>query len=283
VDVVRASSATVLRAIPDGANGAVLQDASVSPFTGGASTNFTWTVTVYPQYDPTNTSGPVSVTLYVSTCPGATGNSSPYCSGGYPLLIQTHRFSQPLVQPTNVTFHLVVDSNGIWSWQMGVAFTPLTPPPQLAGSGGSSYVFLQGASTSGGIEGPVVGSFVVTYAEILPTIYATTFVYLGVPFYVVLLLYMLLKSRERRRNDARRRAAGAIPPTTGGGETLAGPAPAPPSAPGGPPTDGATPAAEHEKSCPKCSAVVYAGEANCWKCGASLATTAPPLPSEGPA
>ena len=45
--VAAASSSSSL---PAGNGGAVLQDAHVSPFNGDASTNFTWNVTVYPQY-----------------------------------------------------------------------------------------------------------------------------------------------------------------------------------------------------------------------------------------
>ncbi len=39
--------------LPDGNGGAVLQGAHVSPFNGDTSTNFTWTVSIYPQVQAT--------------------------------------------------------------------------------------------------------------------------------------------------------------------------------------------------------------------------------------
>ncbi len=69
-----------------GPNNGLLQNASVSPYTGTGGTNFTWAVTIFPQFSPVGNTTPVNVSLYVSTCPGATSGTSPppWCSAGYP-------------------------------------------------------------------------------------------------------------------------------------------------------------------------------------------------------
>jgi YVTN family beta-propeller protein len=285
VDVLDGASRLLSTSFGDGSNGAILQNADVAPFTGSTSTNFTWTVTVEPAFAPTNTTGVRSVTLYVSTCPGATSNSSPFCPSGYAFINRTHTFSTPIIAPTNVTFVLTLGSDNVWSWQMGVALGSATPPlayTPIAG-GASTYVFLQGYGSSDGLEGPVVGTFADTYLLLLPTIFETTFLYLGVPFYLALAVYAYLKRRERIRRAASRRAAGeagaaAAPtaPAAGGGAPSTGPA-SPTEAASAP-----TPPPEHERSCPSCSAVVYAGEPKCWKCGAVLpGEPGAPLPSGG--
>ncbi len=55
----------------------VMENATVHPFAGTTSTNFTWTVTIYPQNHPAGNTTPYSLFLYISSCPGATGNNSP--------------------------------------------------------------------------------------------------------------------------------------------------------------------------------------------------------------
>ncbi len=291
IDVLDVGTPTLATSFDDGSEGSILQNAVVTPFTGSTSTTFSWTVTVDPVYAPLNTTGVRSVTLYVSTCPGATANSSIYCASGYPLLTSTHSFAAPILVPTNVSFSLTLPSNNVWSWQMGVALASATPPLafQPISGGASTYVFLQGYGSSDGIEGPVVGTFADTYLLLLPTIFETTFLYLGVPFYIALAVYAYLKRRERMRREAVRRArtpGGDSPPTAPAGAGPAEGAPSGSTPPAGPPAipgaAAATPPADHEHSCPSCSAVVYAGEEKCWKCGASLTVGgAAPLPSGG--
>ncbi len=257
--------------LPYGNGGSVLQDAHVSPFVGSTSTNFTWTVSVYAQYRPPGPATINSLTLYISTCPGATNNTTPYCPGGYDFFtVNTTAINATGV--TNVTFHYTIGTDGIWDWQMGLAVENNT-------SKETQLILLVGDPTYNAIQGPVVGDFATFFVELLPTLYVYSFLYLGAPFFFVLLLYMVFKSRERRHHDLRQRTAGPIPPTTPpppGPGSGSGPAPGPPAAAGiatGQPAD--------EKPCPNCAALVYPGEPKCWKCGASLTGgSGQPLPSQ---
>jgi hypothetical protein len=254
----------------------VMQNASVQPYTGTTNTTFTWTVTVFPGNVPQNNRTPYVVYLYISTCPGATGNSSPYCSQPYTLTVLTN--STPLpdsnqtpvvgTAPYNLTFHYRIGSDGIWAWQMGVYSRNNT-------TGVPFYQLLAGDPQYNGIEGPVIGGFTVIYSDLVPTIYLQELLFLGLPFYFVLLVYMLFKNRERRKKEAQRRALGPVP----SGEVPASAAPVapgtplpsskvPPGSSAGTPPAAAAPA--QELNCPKCNAVVYAGEQSCWKCGAAL-------------
>jgi hypothetical protein len=261
---------------------AVLQNASVHPYTGTTDTVFTWTVTVFPANVPRGNETPYELDLYVSTCPGATGNNSPNCAQPYSFNVLDNRTlpganETPIAGalPYNVTFSYRIGSTGIWAWQMGLfTLNSTTKNP--------SFQELVGDPTYNGIEGPVVGSFTTIYSELLLTIYFQDLLFLGAPFYFVLLIYMLFKNRERRKKEAQQRAPGPVPPVTApGGTTSAPPAkgtPLPSSrtlsgSAAGPPA--AAPAGQ-ELNCPKCNAVVYAGERTCWKCGAPL----PLLPSK---
>jgi hypothetical protein len=264
-------ASTSLTGPPDGNGGAVLQNALVSPYTGGTSTNFTWTVTIYPQFIPKGNSSPLWLTLYISTCPGATSNSS--CPGGsppYPFTELNHTVHSGWNENTT-TFVDRIGSGGIWDWQMSVTVRN--------NSSGDLYdIFLVGDPSYNGIEGPVIGTFASIYAEVLPTLYFDQFLFLGAPFYFVLLLYVIFKRRERGKADAARRAAGPTPEDEKG--------PSVPSAgkPGGPSTPpSAAPASPQEGSCPSCGAVVYTGEKTCWKCGATLGPGpgGAPLPTSG--
>ncbi len=262
-------------AAPDGNGGSVLQNATLSPFTGGAGTNFTWTVMVDPNYlasglTSTNWSND-SVRLYLSTCPGATNATASYCASGYPFVILYYNFTAPPTSPTPITFHYVVRSNGIWAWQMGLHVQNRTT---------SSYsdIFLVGDPTWNGIEGPVVGGFSTVYVALITDIFFTVFLYLGLPFYFLLLIYMVLKNRERRRKEALQRAPRAVPPSSEATGGTGGTSPATPLEGGNPvgPADGngraegQGPLASSEKACPSCGAVVYPSETKCWKCGATL-------------
>jgi len=247
--------------------GPVMQNASVSPFTGTTNTNFTWTVTIFPAYRPLGNTTPNEIDLFISTCPGATGNSSPYCSAPYPLTILTDKSLPNQTAPYTVTFHYRVGSNGIWAWQMGIYTNNSTTHVRY-------FQLLVGDPQYNGIEGPVNGGFWVIYSELLPEFYFQELLLLGAPYFCILLVYMLFKNRERRRREAEQRAPGPVPPSGGSAppSPSAKSAPLPSDkAPGERPGAAAAPAsAVEELNCPKCNAVVYKGETTCWKCGSPL-------------
>lgn len=257
-------------ALPDGNGGSVLQNALVSPYVGGADKNFTWTVTVFPQYIPAGNSSPLWLNLYISTCPGATGNDSPNCSTPYPFFELNNSAIAGITSETNVSFNYQVGTDGIWDWQMSLAVRSNTTHDLY-------YIFLVGDPTYNGIEGPVVGTYATTYESLLLTLYFDDLLFLGAPFYFVLLIYMILKRRERAKSDAIRRAAGPTPPDEMGPSL---PSAGKPSGPASPPST-SPPSSPQEGSCPSCGAVVYAGEKTCWKCGASLGAGASGAPLSG--
>ena len=270
--------------LPSGAGAAVLANASVGPFHGSATTQFTWTTTVDPRYLPVQSSPPLWVALFLSTCPGATSNTSGICSAGYAFIVLTHFFcadpttiatceatAPNLTGPTTVTFNYTIGEDGIWAWQMGVAAEDLS-------SHTLTSTLLVGDPTYNGLEGPVVGSWSDVYSFVLPSIYLEDFLYLGLPYFALLLLYVYFKRRQRGRDDARHRVAGPIPPTSGTDEgTDPTGAPVPSSGGGSSPPPGP---AVGEESCPNCGAVVYPSESKCWKCGVTVggAPDGSPLP-----
>jgi hypothetical protein len=246
-----------------------MQNASVSPYTGTANTNFTWTVTVFPANHPIGNTTPYELDLFISSCPGATGNTSPYCSAGYSLTILKNTSLPNTTTPYAVTFHYRIGSDGVWSWQMGIYTKNTTSPFK------PYFQLLIGDPQYNGIEGPVIGGFWVIYGDLLEEVYFEDFLFIAAPFYGVLLVYMLFKARERRRKEMEQRAAGPLPPAGGGGPGAPTSKEAPlPSAAGGAPAS--TAGASSELNCPKCNAVVYAGEQTCWKCGASLPVATAP-------
>ncbi|MGI0129104.1 MAG: hypothetical protein ACREEC_02965, partial [Thermoplasmata archaeon] len=250
---IGASSSSNL--LPVGNGGSVLQDSYVSPYVGGTSTNFTWTVTVYPQYVPAGNSTPLWLNLYISNCPGATTNNSQTCAPPYPFVVRNVSW----VNGTDLyTFHYQIGSTGIWDWQLSITV-------RNNASHALYDIFLVGDPTYNGIEGPVVGRFGDIYASLLLDVYVEVFLYLGASFYFVLLIYMILKRRERGKADAARRAAGPTP-TDDQGPSV----PASTKTPESPTPRAAGIATPKEGACPNCGAVVYAGEKTCWKCGATL-------------
>lgn len=249
----------------------VMQNATVHPFTGTGNTNFTWTVTIFPGNVPRGNSSPIWLILYISTCPGATGNSSPDCTQPYPLTVINYTLNASATAPYLETFHYKIGSDGVWEWQMGLYTKNLT-------TGKPFFQLLVGDPTYNGIEGPVIGGFATIYGELVLSVYFQDFVFLGAPFYFLLLIYMLFKNRERRRKEAQQRAPGPVPTEGAGsatpiseGKGNALPSSRSTTASATAPPDSAL--ATNELNCPKCNAVVYAGEGSCWKCGAPLLGT----------
>ena len=245
----------------------VMENATVHPFAGSTSTNFTWTVTIYPQNHPAGNTTPYSLFLYISSCPGATGNNSPYCTQPYYLTVLNQALNPNATSPYTATFHYQIGSDGVWEWQMGVYTKNSTTQVPF-------FQLLVGDPTYNGIEGPVIGGFATIYGDLLGSVYFQDILFLAAPFYFVLLIYMLFKNRERRKLDAQQRAPTLVPqeevppgtaPSVKGSPLPSAQKPPGPSA--GPPGSSTTVA---ELNCPKCNAVVYAGEGTCWKCGTTL-------------
>jgi hypothetical protein len=253
--------------LPVGSGGSVLQNARVSPFTGPGGGNYTFTVTVNPKYIPTAFGILWFASLYVSTCPGATGNSSPYCNPGYAFVYRNITFPANTTTPQAVTFSAVLHGSNIWWWQMSATARNLT-------TGVVHWIFLDPGNSYNAVQGPVSGDFLSTFEIVLPNLFVEMLFYLGSVFFFALLVYVFFKSREKRRKAE---AEAMMPgPTSGPGTPAAG-APSPEAGGGAPKVK------VDERACPKCGAVVYPGETTCWKCGAALnAVGAGPLPSKSP-
>lgn len=262
-----------------GGGGAVLQNAQVTPYVGTLSTNFTWTVTIVPQYIPKGNSSPFLLSLYISTCPGATGANDPNCAVGYPFYVLNKTFTGNLTANTTETFHFIFPSDSIWAWQMGLFLNNSTSPS----THNATFILLAGDPMYNGLEGPVVGTFATMYVQLLLTVYINILVYLGIPFYVVLLVYMYIKRRQTQRGSAIARSPGPIAPESGGTDAPVSPAPRSGVADGADVSGPRRP----EVPCPNCGAVVYPNETTCWKCGKPLGSnlkpsSEAPLPSSAP-
>jgi hypothetical protein len=248
-------------------NGApVLANATASPFRGPSGSVFTFTVQLYPNRLPSHLL-PDQLWLYVSTCPGATGNSSPFCGSGYAFYPVNQSVAALNVSPSLVAFHLKLPGPNIWWWQMGLLAQSTTFNTATNKSNTTyQWLFLSVPNAYGAVQGPITGTWTTTFDLLLPQTVLEVLFYPGTVFFLALLFYVFLKGREARRKAQRDASAtGTIPPTTGAppastGTGLAAPAPEPsPDA-----------ARRAETSCPKCGAVVYPNEAACWKCGAAL-------------
>ena len=259
--------------------GSVLQNATISPFSGGSGTNFTWNVAVYPRFLQSSLNGTNwsndSLKLFVSTCPGATSSNTSYCGGAFTLITLSQRFASR-AGPSNgtvFTFHQPIGGKGIWSWQIQLVIQ------NVSNASNPSLISLSGDPTFNGVEGPIVGGFATAYGALIGTVYEIELIYLGLPFYFVLLLYVWFKQRETRRKQMIRRAAQAMAAAGAPGQSSTPGAPS-----GGPPGPSAAAPASSELACPSCGAVIYANETKCWKCGASLGapTGGTPLPTSGP-
>lgn len=251
---------------PYGNGAAVVQNAVVTPFLGSAGTNFTFKATIVPANLPYNTSAIAWVTLFVSTCPGATSTNSPYCTSGYPFFSLNHSFAVPTRNTTLVEFNLTLHSDNIWWWQLAAV-------ARNASGGTPIWIYLYPQNGYSGASGPVTGDYLSTFGIVGSSIYQVVLLYEGLPFYFVLLVYAMFKARERRRKEA---AAGGGP----SGPLASSGTPSTPAAPQAP--TGTAPVSTDkppgkELACPKCQAVVYPGEKQCWKCGADLtvSSTAP--------
>lgn len=264
-------SGSTLPESPYGNGGSVLQAAHVDPYTGAAGGNYTFSVLLTPSFAPRNQTI-VWLNLFISDCPGATGNDSPVCASGYPLFVLNHSFSTPPTANQTIEFHQALPGDDVWWWVMALVLrgpaqmvhnsttnTTATVPGNLT----YDWVYTQGSL---GTEGPVSGSLETTVELVLPASYGIFLLYPGIVFYLGLLVYYVLKGREQRRK------AMTLPTRPGA---------APPDSPGGPPTvaAGAAPTTGSERSCPNCRAIVYPNEVRCWKCGADLAAPPSPLPS----
>lgn len=244
--------------LPYGNGGPVLQHATVTPYTGNNGGNFTFEVTVNPQFVPKNTSGVEWVELFVTTCPGATGNSSPSCTAGYPFFNQNRSVDPNATQPYNVSFVQALPGPNIWWFQMAGAY--------VSGANHSvTWIFLDPQNFYGAVQGPVSGDYLSTVGIWVPTFYADLFFYPGAVFFIALLVYYVFKRREAARKARAAEAEESRGPPTGPA------APSSPSTSAAPTTpSGTKPPAAAERRCPSCNAVVYANETSCWKCGTKL-------------
>lgn len=249
-------SAASSDAAPYGQGGPVLDQALASPTSGPAGGTFQFSVLVQPAYVPTNASAPLWVEVFVSTCPGATGSSSPNCGSGYPFVVANRTLPANLTQPTLVTFNVTLNGTNIWWWQMATA----VESPR--GSSNLTWIFLSVPNGYGAVEGPVTGDYLSTLGLLVAPITEVMFLYSGSVFLFALLVYMFLKAREARRR------ASSMPP---GAAPTNAPAPDAGGAGAGAPTKSSAPP---ERACPNCGAVVYPSEKACWKCGAALPRSA---------
>jgi hypothetical protein len=240
-------------AAPYGNGQAVLQNAVVSPFDGPEGANYTFTVVVHPEDLPTGTHARF-LELFISDCPGATGNQSPSCPSGYAFYQLNHTFVANLTAPTTVTYGHILPGDDVWWWNLALAISNTSAPTSY------TWVWLYSNGGYNGVQGPVSGDFLATTELILPAAYEVILIYPGLVFYIGLLIYVLLKNRENARKGG---AGGTLPPSS----------PAGGSTPSAGPTPSTGPA---ERTCPNCGAVVYPNETSCWKCGRSLTE---PLPA----
>ena len=256
----------------------VLTNATASPYNGPSGSVFTFSVDLYANRLPAHYV-PETLHVYVSTCPGATGPSSPFCGSGYPFYDVNHSVAGANGTPTPEVFLTKLPGPNIWWWQMGLLANKTTVNTTTNQTNVTyQWIFLAVPNAYGAVQGPITGTWLTTYQILLATTVIDILFYPGIVFYLALLVYVFLKSREARRKAQRAASETAsVPPTTG----------APPAGPSETPSEGAaTPSAgaarRSETSCPKCGAVVYPDEKSCWKCGAPLGGAAGgPLKSGG--
>ena len=243
----------------------VLENASVTPYSSSSAASFTFHVDVNPAFLPNDSQGKVLwIDFFLSTCPDALSNNSSSCGGlgAYPYHFQNDSYNSSAKM--SVTFTQTVGGVNVWWWAMGAGF--------INSTGKVEWVYLQPGNGYTTAEGPVTGDYLSIYTLILPAIYFTVFIYPGLVFFLGVLVYLFLKMRQARRS--------------GGAPSV--PAPTAPAAPLGlsGPSGGTAPSpaapSRPELACPKCGAVVYAGESRCWKCGSQLPTAEAPSGADQP-
>lgn len=273
-DLIRQPSPTAASDtyLPYGNGGAVLQNAQVHPFTGSGGGTYNFSVEVFPQYVPANTSGLLWVELFVTTCVGATGNSSPYCPSPYPFYSPNATLPSNLSAPFTVYFNQVLPGQNIWWFQFATAYR--SGPDQNI-----TWIFLDPGNGYGAVEGPVSGDYTSTVEAVIPSLYQDMFFYPGAVFFIALLIYYVFKRREAARQGGGG-TAGPGPTAAGGPTGPTGPSSTAPAPPGSAPV-GAAPAGAPEQHCPNCNAVVYANETSCWKCGTALTRPSSDAPLAG--
>jgi hypothetical protein len=244
----------------------VLGNATVHPYSRAAAGNFTFTVDVNPALLPNGSQLKVLwIDFFLSTCPNAQSNNSSSCGGlgAYPYHFQNDSYNSSTAG--TATFVQKMGGVNVWWWTMGAGY--------INSTGQVAWVYLQPGNGYSTAEGPVTGGYTSIYTLILPAIYFTVFIYPGLVFFLGVLVYLFLKMRQRRRS--------------GGAPSV--PAPGAPTAPSGGPGGGLAPTAPSpgapsrpELACPKCGAVVYAGESRCWKCGSPLTQGPAPTTADQP-
>jgi hypothetical protein len=188
-----APPATSDTTLPYGNGSAVITDAQVTPFLGAVGGVYDFSLWLTPSALPANSSGLLWAALYISTCPGATGNSSPYCNAGYPFLEVNHTAlpngSAPFLEQFNVTLN---DGPQIWWWQASTGYEANHSASDVVS------IFLD-VPTYGSQEGPVTGPFFSTFELVLVPIFEALLLYTGTVFFFALLVYMYFRTRRQRR------------------------------------------------------------------------------------
>ncbi|HYK93625.1 MAG TPA: hypothetical protein VEY07_06250, partial [Thermoplasmata archaeon] len=206
-------------ALPYGNGGSILQGATVTPFAGGGGDSFNFSVTVHPEFTPKNTSGLLWIEVFVTTCPGATGNSSPNCPSGYPFYSANRTLPANLTSPVSESFQQTLSGANLWWFQFATAY-------RANGTTNLTWIFLDPGNGYGAVQGPVSGDYYSTVGLIIPNFYVVMFLYPGSVFFIALLIYYLFKRREAARKASA--GGGAAAPTGPSGPVTAS-APAPPT------------------------------------------------------
>ncbi|HEV2316346.1 MAG TPA: hypothetical protein VGV89_02060 [Thermoplasmata archaeon] len=250
--------------------GDVLQGAAIDHYHADSAQDFHFTVLVDPQYLGSNTSL-LNLTLFVTPCADAVdqAQASSVCSTGLSYYQQVYSFNGTPATSVSVTFTQHISGPNIWYWMIYATTSNTsnkTNPIQ------DIYLNSQNPYTTD-IQGPIVGSFLGILGIVIIPAYLDVIIYPGLAFYGALAFYAWFKAREARKKAE----WGQRPPPTSSGAS----APSPQGSPSS--STSATPAATpRERHCPKCGAVVYANESQCWKCGTALTGSEQPLESAGP-
>jgi hypothetical protein len=247
----------------------VLTDATVTPFSAASGQLFTFHVTIIPSRLYPNTTLR-NLTFFVSTCPGATGpnETQPLCSVPYPShQTVTHLNLTAKNSTTPETLTAKLAGPNLWWWIAYATYYNSTSPKV------AHYIWLNPNNGYSAMQGPVAGDFLGILGIVILPVYEQVLLYPGIAFFAALAFYAWFKQREARRRGA----------------AFGGPRSTDPLPPVSAASEGATKSPEAESRpelhCPKCRAVVYATERQCWKCGTALGSqtsASTPLNSGGP-